>query len=133
LGVTLDVERSQVAYGWAGMVQSNGGIDASGMVVAGGAAELDRDVPEVAAAVYDRAGRHGQLAVQHGVCREAFGGCARASRAAGLQDVEDLVAAGIPVVLSVHAPALRGAGTRRGHLVLGTGFSATGDVVVNDP
>jgi hypothetical protein len=54
-----------------------------------------------------------------------------------LRDAERFVDVGIPLVASVAYPrgALRGAPTRDtdGHLVVIRGFTATGDVVTNDP
>jgi hypothetical protein len=59
------------------------------------------------------------------------------TRLRSLSEVETLVAAGIPVIVSVSFPAggLYGApiSSTAGHLLVIVGFTATGDVVVNDP
>jgi hypothetical protein len=59
------------------------------------------------------------------------------TRLRSLTDAEALVAAGIPVIASVSFPAggLFGApiSSTAGHLLVIVGFTATGDVVVNDP
>jgi len=58
------------------------------------------------------------------------------TRLRDLTEVEAFIAAGIPLVasLQVNPADLAGAEyTSRGHLMVVTGFTATGDVVVNDP
>jgi hypothetical protein len=64
-------------------------------------------------------------------------GRAFVTRLHSLRDAEVLVRAGIPVVTSIAFArgALTGApiGASNGHLVVVVGFTATGDVVVNDP
>ena len=58
------------------------------------------------------------------------------TRLRSLVEAEHLVAAGIPVVASVafKEDELTGAGyDTNGHLLTVTGFTATGDVVCNDP
>lgn len=98
--------------------------------------ELDRDVPEVALGVHDP----GWPGTGNWPFNMAYAGGFRgltacAARLPDLRAVEDLVLAGIPVALSVHAPALRGEPLRPGggHLVVCVGFTETGDVVVNNP
>ena len=64
-------------------------------------------------------------------------GHAFVTRLHDLRDAERLIDAGVPVIASVAYPpgALKGAPTRGtdGHLLVIRGFTATGDVVVNDP
>ncbi|HEX4978045.1 MAG TPA: peptidase C39 family protein [Nocardioides sp.] len=59
------------------------------------------------------------------------------TRLASLRDVERFIAAGIPVVASISfgSGELRGApiSSTNGHLLVVVGFTASGDVVVNDP
>ncbi len=59
------------------------------------------------------------------------------TRMRSLNDVEPLIVAGIPVVVSVSFPSggLTGApiSSTAGHLLVVVGFDANGDVVVNDP
>ncbi len=99
-------------------------------------AELDADVPAVAAGVHDRnwpgtgnwpfnmafAGRF-----------EGMRGCV--TRLADISELEMLVAARIPPVVSVSYDLLHGWSPDRGngHLVVCVGFTEQGDVVVNDP
>ena len=64
-------------------------------------------------------------------------GDAFVTRLANLQDAERFIAAGIPLVASIgfSRGQLSGApiSSTAGHLVVITGFTSTGDVVVNDP
>ncbi len=138
-GLTLDVpERSQVAYpeggGWCSPTSVS-------MLLAWwsqrlGRPELDLDVPRVAAGVHDP----GWPGTGNWPFNTAYAGSfpgmrGCVARLRDLRDVEDLVAAGIPVVLSVNAPALRGKPMTPdgGHLVICVGFTVDGDLVVNDP
>lgn len=138
-GRTLDVpERSQVAYpggrGWCSPTSVS-------MLLAWWAGELNRpeldhDVPEVAEGVFDPAWPGtGNWPFNMAYAGATPGLRACAARLPDLRAVEDLVAAGIPVVLSVNAPALRGKPVTPdgGHLVICVGFTAEGDLVVNDP
>ena len=51
-----------------------------------------------------------------------------------MSELEDWIAAGLPVVVSVDYTALKGeAGRPSGHLVVCVGFTEQGDVIVNDP
>src|SRR5690606_13407555 len=111
-GLDLDVpERSQIAYaggeGWCSPTSIS-------MALAYWARESDRpeldvDVPEVARCVHDP----GWPGTGNWSFNTAFAGTfegitAAAARLRDLRAVEDLVARGIPVVMSVSAPALRG-------------------------
>ena len=52
-----------------------------------------------------------------------------------MAEVEDLIAAGLPVALSVSSDLLNGKPKDQGngHLIVVVGFTDSGDVVVNDP
>jgi hypothetical protein len=97
--------------------------------------ELDKDVPEVAAAVYDRNWK----GTGNWVFNTAYAGSFRGMRAyvarmTDLAELEDWVAAGIPVGLSLCYDRLRGKGPGpSGHLVVCVGFTEAGDPVINDP
>ncbi|MBX3747484.1 MAG: C39 family peptidase [Verrucomicrobiae bacterium] len=138
-GTVLDVpERSQVSYpegrAWCSPTSVS-------MILAWWARQrdqpdLDRDVPEVARGVHDP----GWPGTGNWPFNTAYAGSipglrASALRLRDLRDLEQLVLAGIPVVLSVNAPMLRGEPRRPdgGHLVIAVGFTESGDVVTNDP
>ena len=97
--------------------------------------ELDRDVPEVAKAVYD--------ANWHGTGNWPFntayvgsypGMRAYVTRMSDVSELEDWIAQGLPVGLSVSYDRLRDKGLGgNGHLVVCVGFTKKGDVIVNDP
>jgi uncharacterized protein YvpB len=98
--------------------------------------ELDQDVPVVADGVFDR----NWPGTGNWPFNTAYAGMRRGLRAyvARLTDVselEDWVAQGVPVVVSVSYDLLRGRPQSRasGHLVVCVGFTETGRVVVNDP
>lgn len=99
--------------------------------------ELDADVRTTAAGVFDQ-GWHG---TGNWPFNMAFAGARPGIRAcvARLEDVADLEAwtlRGIPVAVSVSYAMLKGAPHAvpdDGHLVVVRGFTAEGDVVVNDP
>ena len=105
-----------------------------------GVAELEHPVPTAAAHTYDW--------VYKGTGNWAFNTAYAASMANGalhglvarfdsFAPVERLIAAGIPVSISIaYEPGeLTGGASRRtdGHLIVVKGFTAEGDVVVNDP
>jgi hypothetical protein len=98
--------------------------------------ELDVPVPQVAAAVYDS----DYAGTGNWPFNTAFAGGfpgmrAYLTRFDDLDEVEQWVAAGIPVILSVRWDLLepgRPVDTD-GHLVVCTGFTERGDVIVNDP
>jgi hypothetical protein len=137
-GQTIDVpERSQMAY-------ENGSVLCSpttvSMLLAHWSRELNRpgldhDVPEVVKGVYDPQ----WTGTGNWVFNTAYAGSLRGMRAytARLSDVaelEDWIAQGIPVGLSLCYNRLRGRGrTPSGHLVVCVGFTQDGDPVINDP
>jgi Peptidase_C39 like family len=137
-GRVLDVPRlSQMTYadeggrGWCSptsvaMVLSHAGTLPSGT-------DIPAAAREVFDPAYDGTGNWSfNTAWAAGLAGRAF-----VTRLHDLRDVERLVDAGIPVVASVAYPdgALSGAPTRGtdGHLLVIRGFTATGDVVTNDP
>ncbi len=98
---------------------------------------LERATPEVAAAVYDHAAAiYGNWSFNVAHAAE-LGLEATAARLAGLADLEAEVLAGRPVIVSHrYGPGeLTGSpiGATDGHLLVVVGFTAEGDVVVNDP
>ncbi len=137
-GKTVDVpERSQMTY-------ENGGVLCSpttvSMILAHWSKELnqpglDHDVPEVVKGVYDPK----WTGTGNWVFNTAYAGSFRGMRAytARLSDVaelEDWIAQGLPVGLSLCYNRLRGKGrTPSGHLVVCVGFTENGDAVINDP
>lgn len=137
-GKTIDVpERSQMAY-------ENGGVLCSpttvSMLLAHWSQELkqpglDHDVPEVVKGVYDPK----WTGTGNWVFNTAYAGSFRGMRAytARLNDVaelEDWIAQGIPVGLSLCYNRLRGKSREpSGHLVVCVGFTENGDAVINDP
>jgi hypothetical protein len=98
--------------------------------------DLDVPVPDVAKAVFDRQmGGTGNWPFNTAFAGGFAGMRASVTRFADLREIEDWVAAGIPVIASVSFDLLNGKtkdeGT--GHLVVVVGFTAKGDVVINDP
>jgi hypothetical protein len=98
--------------------------------------ELDLDVPTVAAAVYD----NGFGGTGNWPFNTAFAGGIRGirsyvTRLDDLSEVEDWIAAGIPVILSARWDLLLPGrpADADGHLIVCVGFTENGDVVVNDP
>jgi len=98
--------------------------------------EMNLTVPQVATSVYDDAfGGTGNW-----VFNTAFAGSFRGmrsyvTRCNDLSEVEDWIAAGIPVVLSARWDWLQPGRPldAAGHLIVCIGFTDKGDVVVNDP
>jgi hypothetical protein len=137
-GRVIDVpERSQMAYpeggGWCSPTTIS-------MLLAYWSAELKRpelevDVPFVAAGVHDPEwGGTGNW-----VFNTAYAGSfsklrARTTRFTDIAEIEDWIARGIPVGLSVCYNRLRGfSRVPSGHLVVCVGFTENGDAVINDP
>lgn len=98
--------------------------------------ELDVDVPEVAAGVFDR----NWPGTGNWPFNTAFAGGfagmrAFATRLSDIAELEAFVAAGVPPIISVSYDVLHGRATDQGngHLVVCVGFTETGDPIVNDP
>jgi len=98
--------------------------------------EMDLDVPEVARAVYDR-----QMdGTGNWPFNTAFAGSFKGMRAYvtrfdDISELEDWVAAGIPVIISAPWELLKPGRheASAGHLTVVIGFTKDGDVVINDP
>jgi hypothetical protein len=98
---------------------------------------LNRPVPEVAAAVYDLVYRGNGNWPFNTAYAGQYGLTAYVSRMSSLVQVERWIEAGIPVVASLAwDPGELGNAavpSTDGHLLVIVGFTAGGDVVVNDP
>jgi hypothetical protein len=138
LGKTLSVpQRTQMAY-------TNGGVLCSpttvSMIMTHWAQqlkrpELDHDVPDIVTAIYDAKWKGtGNWPFNTAYAGSYRGIRAYVTRLSDLAEVEDWIAAGVPVGMSVCADRLhhRGPGPN-GHLIVCVGFTETGDPVVNDP
>ncbi|MBC8097146.1 MAG: C39 family peptidase, partial [Akkermansiaceae bacterium] len=133
-------ERSQVTYeaeggkGWCSPTSLS-------MVLASWAdrlkrPELDIAVPVVARSVFDR----NWPGTGNWPFNTAFAGAfpgmrAYVSRFDSITELEDWIVAGIPVILSAPYQLLgdQESGSGNGHVVVCTGFTETGDVIVHDP
>jgi hypothetical protein len=98
--------------------------------------EMDLTVPQVAAAVYDKSFD----GTGNWPFNTAFAGSFRGMRSYvtrldDLAEVEDWIAAGIPVILSARWDWLQPGRPpdTDGHLIVCIGFTKDGDVVINDP
>lgn len=131
-------ERSQLSY--------EGGRDwcsatAVSMVLAYWAKQLKRpaldiDVPEVAAGVFDPTWPGtGNWPFNTAFAGRQPGMLASVVRFADVAELEELVGAGVPVVVSISYQLLynRPSSASNGHLVVCIGFTEKGDVVINDP
>jgi hypothetical protein len=137
-GRLIDVpQRSQMAY-------QNGDVLCSpttiSMLLAYWARKLDRpgidgDVPEVVEGVYDpQWGGTGNWVFNTAYAGSFRGLRAYTTRLSDVSELEDLVADGVPVGLSLCYNRLRGKSREpSGHLVVCVGFTKDGDVIVNDP
>jgi hypothetical protein len=140
-GTVLDVpERSQMVYPGGGEVWCS--PTSTSMVMAYWAdkledSSLNRSVPEAAAGTYDAVYRgHGNWPFNTAFAARA-GLEGYVSRFSTVVQLERWVEAGVPVVVSIawrqgelaNAPI----GSTSGHLLVVVGFSADGQVVVNEP
>ncbi|MGH7951203.1 MAG: peptidase C39 family protein [Limisphaerales bacterium] len=98
--------------------------------------ELNLGVPEVAADVYDKK----YNGTGNWPFNTAFAGSFKNMRAyvtrfGGISELEDWIAAGIPVIISAPWHLLKPGrhNTGSGHLTVCIGFTKNGDVVINDP
>jgi hypothetical protein len=98
--------------------------------------EMNLTVPEVAASVYDQ----GYAGTGNWAFNAAFAGSFRGMRSCvtrfdDLSEVEDWIAAGLPVIMSTRWDWLQPGRPpdTDGHLVVCIGFAENGDVVINDP
>jgi hypothetical protein len=138
LGKTLSVpQRTQMAY-------TNGSVLCSpttvSMIMAYWAQrlkrpDLDHDVPDIVNAIYDAKWKGtGNWPFNTAYAGSYRGIRAYVTRMSDLAEVEDWIAAGVPVGMSVCADRLhhRGPGPN-GHLIVCVGFTEAGDPIVNDP
>lgn len=137
-GRVVDVpERSQMAY-------ENGGVICSpttvSMMLAHWSRELkqpqlDHDVPEVVKGVHDRVwDGTGNWVFNTAYAGSLPGMRAYTARLSDVAELEDFIAKGIPVGLSLCYNRLRGKSrVPSGHLVVCVGFTENGDAVINDP
>lgn len=98
--------------------------------------EMNLTVPQVAASVYDRDFEGTGNWPFNTAFAGSFGGLrSYVTRLDDLSEVEDWIAAGIPVILSTRWDWLQPGRPpdRDGHLVVCIGFTEHGDVVINDP
>ena len=98
--------------------------------------DLKLPVPATAAAVFDQDfGGTGNWPFNTAFAGSFPGLRAEVTRLDDLSEVEDWIAAGLPVILSTRwdylAPGRPSDST--GHLIVCTGFTSAGDVIVNDP
>ncbi len=97
--------------------------------------ELDHDVPDLVKAIYDPVWKGtGNWPFNTAYAGSYPGMRAYVTRFTDLAEVEEWIAAGYPVGLSVCSDRLhrRGPGPN-GHLIVCVGFTKDGDVIVNDP
>jgi len=98
--------------------------------------ELNLDVPEVAAAVFDQAyNGTGNWPFNTAFAGSFDGMRSYISRFGDISELEDWIAAGIPVIISAPWELLEPGRPQasNGHLVVCIGFTENGDVVINDP
>ena len=98
--------------------------------------ELDQPVPAVAAAINDATlDGTGNWPFNTAYAATFPGIRAYVTRLDDVSELEDWIAAGVPVILSVSSYIVsnRTSGRDNGHLITCVGFTADGDVVVNDP
>ncbi len=97
--------------------------------------ELSKDVPEIVKAVYDSNWPGtGNWSFNMAYAGSFAGVRAYVTRLSDISELEDWIAAGIPVALSVCYNKLRGFdGASSGHLVVCVGFTQKGDPIINDP
>jgi hypothetical protein len=137
-GKVLEVpEISQMAYPNGGVLCSPATVS---MLLSYWANQRDncgwrQDVPEIASGVYDRNWKGtGNWSFNVAFAGSLPGMRGYVSRLTDISELEELVAAGVPIGLSVCYTKLRGkAGEPSGHLVVCTGFTREGNVIINDP
>ena len=97
--------------------------------------ELNLDVRECAAGVLDGNYGTGNWSFNTAFAGKFPGMRAYITRFGGISELEDWIAAGIPVIISApfHLLAPGRKDTGSGHVVTVIGFTETGDVVINDP
>ena len=137
-GKVIEVpEKSQLAYeggrGWCSAASTCMALNYWGQRL--DRSDLGRDVPEVAAGVNDpKWPGTGNWPFNTAYAGSFPGIRACVTRFSDLSEVEDWIAAGVPVVMSVLPRLLTGSDSAsNGHLIVGIGFTKEGDLVANDP
>ena len=133
------VERSQQSYpdggGWCSptslsMVLTHWGSESN-------RADWNLDAPEVAAGVYDRQFKFhtGNWSFNTAFAGSLDGMRAYVTRFSDISELEDWIAAGIPVIISARYDLLQDGRPDdfSGHLTVCRGFTENGDLVINDP
>ncbi len=100
--------------------------------------EFNEDVPAVEAGVWDPTyNGAGNWSFNVAYAGSFLGLRSYVTRLASLRELEDWIAAGLPVVCSVSYQLLKGQplnrATEQGHLVVLVGFTGKGDPIFNDP
>jgi len=97
--------------------------------------ELDRDVPEIAAAIYDSQWQGtGNWPFNMAYAGSFPGVRAYVTRFGDISELEAWIERGLPVGLSVDYDRLRAKGPGpNGHLVVLVGFTTEGNPIINDP
>jgi hypothetical protein len=97
--------------------------------------DIDRDVPEIVRALYDSEWKGaGNWPFNMAYAGSYRGLRACVTRLSDVSELEDWIASGLPVGMSLCYDRLRGKGPGpNGHLVVCVGFTTNGDVVINDP
>jgi hypothetical protein len=130
-------ERSQMAYPNGGVLCSPTTVSMlmSYWAIRLKKPELDLDVPDIVPRLYDPVWEGTGNWPFNTAYAGSFGGMrAYVTRLTDASELEDWIASGIPVGLSVCYNKLRGkAGPPSGHLVVCVGFTPDGDVILNDP
>jgi len=139
-GTTLEPpKRAQMSYPGGNVLCSPTSVS---MVLgywheSGNAPGVDADVPEVQAGVHDPAwGGTGNWSFNAAYAATRPGMTAYVARLRDVRDIEDWIAAKVPVITSISYALLKGEEKRRandGHLVVVVGFDADGDPIFNDP
>ena len=132
-------ERSQQSYsggsGWCSPTSLS--MVLARWAAVAGRPEWNLDAPETAAGVYDRGFYHptGNWPFNTAFAGSLPGMRAYVTRFGDISELEDWIAAGIPVMISARYDLLQDgrAPDYNGHLTVCRGFTDTGDVVINDP
>jgi hypothetical protein len=132
-------ERSQQSYpdggGWCSPTSLSMALARWGTIAQ--RADWNLDAPKVAAGVFDH---NFKKATGNWSFNTAFAGSLNGMRAyvtrfSDISELEDWIAAGIPVIISARYDLLQDgrADDFNGHLTVCRGFTAKGDLVINDP
>ena len=132
-------ERSQKSYpggsGWCSPTSLSMVLSRWGRVT--GRPEWQLDAPETAAGVFDHGFYHptGNWPFNTAFAGSLPGMRAYVTRFSDISELEDWIAAGIPVIISARYDLLQDGRPPdlNGHLTVCRGFTETGDVVINDP